>query len=155
MHIYAFTHLAGNNPHIKNSVEWRSYARPRPFTFKNYTYINMKSASIIILLLVAFSLVSTVSFGQTIKLTIPEQRPVIPKGYYSIGNNIEKLYAGRQLLTETLSTPVINKGYYAIESNNKKLSKKPGWRNQPAPRPVSKKGYYSIGNHEPKQKSNL
>ena len=106
----------------------------------------MKSSFII--LAVTFLLISMRSLGQTQNRKNSNSGPVITKGYYSIGNNSERLNTGTLIRTDSVSTPAITKGYYSIESNNAKLSKKQRWSNQPVKRPVSKKGYYSIGTNE-------
>ena len=81
---------------------------------------------------------------------------VITKGYYSIGNNAEKLSGpsswGLRIATDE-SYPSIQKGYYSIGNNRKKLGKQlvvegDGRRSTP----VITKGYYSIGRNSEKLK---
>jgi hypothetical protein len=69
------------------------------------------------------------------------------KGYYSIGNNAEKLQIQRD------NKPVdgffrAEKGYYAMDINRRKLRKSIKNNNAVKRRiPEIKKGYYSIGNN--------
>ena len=109
---------------------------------------NMKSKYIG--LSVAFLLVSIASFCQTVNSAKVTQGPIITKGYYSIGNNSQKLGPGLQLLSDTAAMPVVTKGYYSIESNKTKSPKKLRWFFQQGPRPTVTKGYYSIGNNAQK-----
>jgi hypothetical protein len=72
------------------------------------------------------------------------------KGYYSIGNNAEKLKIQRD------NKPVdsfvrAEKGYYNIQSNSAKLRRSLQEENTRHKRiPVITKGYYSIGNNSRK-----
>lgn len=76
------------------------------------------------------------------------------KGYYSIGNNAEKLKlhsndkAGDSFVR-------VEKGYYSIESNRKKLKTSTGKDTSNKKRfPVINKGYYSIGNNSARLEGN-
>jgi hypothetical protein len=79
---------------------------------------------------------------------------VVTKGYYSIGNNVEKLNRSSSGgITTSESYPTILKGYYAIGNNNRKSGKQlvvkgAGKRAMP----VITKGYYSIGRNSEKLK---
>ena len=68
------------------------------------------------------------------------------KGYYSIGNNSEKLTirAGDKRTDTFLCA---EKGYYSIQSNRNKLSLSLEKPNTHKPVRVINKGYYSIGNN--------
>lgn len=94
-----------------------------------------------------FLLISFVSAAQTNKT---KNRPVIIKGYYSIGNHSEKLPAATAVKTFPLATPpVVQKGYYSTESNRKKLPASYGIQ-VPKSRSKVTKGYYGIGNNHQK-----
>jgi hypothetical protein len=78
-----------------------------------------------------------------------QQPPVITKGYYSIGNNAQKLVtpSAPVLTTEaSAQSTAPAKGYFAIGNNRKKMATQtkinPGKR-----KVVVTKGYYSIGNN--------
>lgn len=82
----------------------------------------------------------------TISATVYSQE----KGYYSIGNNRDKLHMKMDAQQED-SFVRAEKGYYSIKANRKKLKKSlasndSGYRRIP---PVTK-GYYSIGNNSEK-----
>jgi hypothetical protein len=83
-------------------------------------------------------------------------KPVVTKGYYSIGNNAEKLSmqsASRPEVTTTESYPAKQKGYYSIGDNKKKLKKQLiAERTGKRSAPVVTKGYYSIGRNNEKLK---
>lgn len=69
------------------------------------------------------------------------------KGYYSIGNNAEKLkmHEGRKPADSFFRA---EKGYYSMETNRRKLRR--STENDTLHRkrvPAVKKGYYSIGNN--------
>jgi hypothetical protein len=76
------------------------------------------------------------------------------KGYYSIGNNAEKLKI--QADTKPADSFVrAEKGYYNIQANNTKLRRSlkedtSGYKKIP----VITKGYYSIGNNSRKLREN-
>jgi len=68
------------------------------------------------------------------------------KGYYSIGNNAEKL----NIYTNHMRTDSflrVEKGYYSIQSNQNKLRRSFGKADTQKPVRVINKGYYSIGNN--------
>jgi hypothetical protein len=73
----------------------------------------------------------------------------VKKGYYSIGNNVNKLNSQPAIKTsESNILPAVNKGYYSLNSNRQKLVrlyKLEYFQNRV---PVVKKGYYSIGANE-------
>ena len=79
---------------------------------------------------------------------------VVKKGYYSIGNNAEKLSKPTSLrISPDESFPAPQKGYFSIRNNNRKLGKT---HNVEMDRhrsiPVIRKGYYSIGRNNEKLK---
>lgn len=74
-------------------------------------------------------------------------RHILPKGYYSIGDNHKKLTKAFFKPADTFVFPVIGKGYYSIKDNNKKLGKQSVWFCRNTVPPVITKGYYSIGNN--------
>ncbi len=82
------------------------------------------------------------------------EHSVVTKGYYSIGNNAEKLSKSSSWgITTGESYPAIQKGYFSIGNNNRKLGKQlvvegEGVRSMP----VITKGYYSIGRNNEKLK---
>lgn len=70
------------------------------------------------------------------------------KGYYSIGNNAEKLKIRAEIKAPD-SLFQANKGYYSMEVNRNKLRRSTQKDNRHQKRvPAIKKGYYSIGNNE-------
>jgi hypothetical protein len=93
-----------------------------------------------------FLLISFVSTAQT---DTSKYRLVITKGYYSIGNNSEKLPAATVVKTFPLATPpVVQKGYYSMEADRKKLPVSYGIQVSKS-RFKATKGYYGIGyNHQ-------
>lgn len=91
------------------------------------------------------------SFISNAQTNSKNNRPVVTKGYYSIGNHSQKL-AIAVLKTFPLSTqPVIQKGYYSIESNRKNLPASSGVV-IPKNKTRVTKGYYGIGDHYKKLK---
>jgi hypothetical protein len=69
------------------------------------------------------------------------------KGYYSIGNNAEKLRI-QDGNNSADSFFRVEKGYYAMETNRKKLRRSTGKDTVHQKRiPAVRKGYYSIGNN--------
>ena len=81
----------------------------------------------------------------TILLSITAIATAQEKGYYSIGNNGEKLKISADVKAPD-SFLHAEKGYYAMEINRRKL-KKSSNKNAQADVPEVKKGYYSIGNN--------
>jgi len=70
----------------------------------------------------------------------------VKKGYYSIGNNVNKLNSQTAIkASESNIFPVVNKGYYSLNSNRKKLYRLYKLEHLQNRVPVVKKGYYSIG----------
>ena len=75
----------------------------------------------------------------------------VSKGYYSIGNNAEKLHNNGLTVVQTNTYYTAQKGYFTISENGYKLPKfyrvhRPSsGRNVPV-----KKGYYSIGSNNEK-----
>jgi hypothetical protein len=83
--------------------------------------------------------------------TAQENKPVVTKGYYAIGNNVQKLkrsFAAIQVQVGG-STTTVQKGYYNIGNNQDKLAA-PLQTVTPSTKPVIQKGYYSIGNNAEK-----
>ena len=84
----------------------------------------------------------------------------VTKGYYAIGNNIEKLDATPSGLTvqQTEGETDVRKGYYAIGNNSNKIKKqrviqdKDAGQTTPGKRTWPVKGYYGIGNNAEKLK---
>jgi hypothetical protein len=121
-----------------------------------YKTNNMKTLTLILttgFLFLCFSSYAQVKTDPENTHPYPESS-VVTKGYYSIGNNAEKL--GRSSswgITTGDSYPPIPKGYYSIGNNNRKLRKQlvikgEGKRSIP----VITKGYYSIGRNSEKLK---
>ena len=100
------------------------------------------------LLSIALLFVSIVSFSQTVDRT--NNKAEVTKGYYSIGNNADKIAVSQPIPSDKVVTPVVAKGYYSIEANNNKLSKKAVRLHAVGSRPATTKGYYSIGNNAQK-----
>ena len=76
------------------------------------------------------------------------------KGYYSIGNNKNKLKTNSE---NTAGDSFIraDKGYYSMEPNRTKLGKRVGVQHANYRRiPLVNKGYYSIGNNREKLSAN-
>ena len=77
--------------------------------------------------------------------------PVVNKGYYSIGNNAEKLAKCPDCCTQEGSVKVekqlSNKGYYAIGNNSTKLQAGKRSTGLNRVKPPVQKGYYAIGNN--------
>ncbi len=79
---------------------------------------------------------------------------VVTKGYYSIGNNTEKLSSPSSWEIATgESYPTIQKGYYSIGDNNRKLGKQLVVKvDRKRSAPLITKGYFSIGRNNEKLK---
>lgn len=87
------------------------------------------------------------SFISNAQINSKNNRPVITKGYYFIGNHAGMLPAAAAMKTFPLNTqPAIQKGYYAVESNRKNLPPVYGI-DVPKNRTRVVKGYYGIGDH--------
>ena len=100
---------------------------------------------------IILALISFVSNAQT--TTIKNNRTVVTKGYYSIGNNSEKLASTAIVKTVSLFTqPVTGKGYYSVESNRRKLPGSQGIDLSERKITPVRKGYYGIGNNNQKLK---
>ena len=80
--------------------------------------------------------------------------PTVTKGYYSIGNNGEKLNVPSSAGVEVNATePVVQKGYYSTPNNSKKPAEKHIVKKaEKKSLPVIKKGYYSIDSNREKEK---
>jgi hypothetical protein len=80
-----------------------------------------------------------------------ENKPVVTKGYYAIGNNAQKLKRPFPAIQIQVggSTTAVQKGYYNIGNNQDKLVA-PLQTVKPSTKPVIQKGYYSIGNNAEK-----
>jgi len=95
-----------------------------------------------------------ISFSSNAQTTIIKNNQVVAtKGYYSIGNNSQKLNTNTSIkLVPTFEHPVVAKGYYSLESNRRKLPwiyrvDTSGRKTTPV-----RKGYYGIGNNNQKLK---
>ena len=111
----------------------------------------MKSSYL--LLSVTFLLFSSLLLGQGVDHVKSHSRQAATKGYYSIGNNAQKLSPIKWLKPDTFLTTNITKGYHSIGSQTIKLPKKSGWFGKNIDKPLATKGYYSIGNNIPKPDS--
>lgn len=84
----------------------------------------------------------------------PANKPI--KGYYSIGNNAEKLTIQKSDVAQQFDVttyPIIPKGYYATGAHNQKLGTKIIQGREPLQKkPAITKGYYSIGKNATKIK---
>ncbi|TDH29015.1 hypothetical protein EXU57_02775 [Segetibacter sp. 3557_3] len=83
-----------------------------------------------------------------------KQQPTVPqvqKGYYSIGNNAQKLNGDQQVITPVTGTDAPRKGFFSLKPNARKLSTR-SVRLQTGGTPVVTKGYYAIGNNAEKLK---
>ena len=100
---------------------------------------------------IILALLSFVSNAQT--TTTKNNRTVVTKGYYSIGNNSEKLAFATIKTVPTVTQPAASKGYYSVESNRRKLATSPQGvdLSERKTTPV-RKGYYGIGNNNQKLK---
>ena len=88
-----------------------------------------------LLFTISFTLIYVITFAQ-------EKDPVIKKGYYSIGNNAQKLVALKHNNTAKKDSFLqVQKGYYSIGNNNRKLPRSSG---KTSIRPPEQKGFYSI-----------
>lgn len=85
---------------------------------------------------------------------VSKQKPVVTKGYYSIGNNAQKLKSKElpiQLVEVTnINESITQKGYYSIKRNDSNRKKQFFIQVQDKKVPVINKGYYSIGNNAKK-----
>jgi hypothetical protein len=109
----------------------------------------MKRRILIPTMILAF--VSFASNAQTI--TTKENRTVVTKGYYFIGNNSEKLASAETIKTVALpAQPVAQKGYYSVESNRRKLPASQGINLSERKTIPVRKGYYGIGDNDQKLK---
>lgn len=105
----------------------------------------MKSNTIT--LLTGFLILSLVSNGQQVDPGKKRETPVHTKGYYSFGNNAQKIRSTPLIAADTLTSPVITKGFYSIGTNKGKLPKHLNWFREINKKTVITKGYYSIGDH--------
>lgn len=104
----------------------------------------MKSYTVI--LLTSFLILSLVSCGQQVDPGKTKKAPVL-KGYYSIGNNADKIRSTSLIDADMLTSAGVTKGFYSIKANKGKLPKRLTWFRTTNPKPVITKGYYSIGDH--------
>lgn len=118
----------------------------------------MKAKALIMVLCIAGT---TASAQEKAIRTKPQPAAFAPvtKGYYAIGNNIEKLDATPSGLTvqQTEGETNVRKGYYAIGNNSSKIKKQQVIQDKeasqaPAKRTWPMKGYYGIGNNAEKLK---
>ena len=106
------------------------------------------------LVLSGFVLFTTVIAIAQQKEAPKKQPPAVTKGYYSIGNNAQKLVTPSHpaLTTEVSAQPEAPaKGYFAIGNNRKKMATRTTLVSSNR-KPVVTKGYYSIGNNAAKLK---
>ena len=98
-------------------------------------------------------LTPTQAHKQSLLLREQSKGPQVGKGYYSIGNNSEKLYRNKQVAISTdekVSRRAARKGYYTIAENDEKLQT-PLVTIETKKAPVTvQKGYYSVGNNAAK-----
>lgn len=92
-------------------------------------------------------MLSFVTNGQQGEPGKTRETSVSTKGYYSIGNNTEKIRFATPIAADTFTSAVITKGFYSIEANKEKLPKRLTWYRKTNQKPVITKGYYSIGDH--------
>ena len=97
----------------------------------------MKSSCLLLSFVLLF--VSTTSSGQIADHSKSDYRPLVNKGYYSIGDNYKKPKVRPQVGVDSLVVPTTTKGYNSISP-----PKKSAWFFKQAPRPKINKGYYSI-----------
>lgn len=81
-------------------------------------------------------------------------KQVVAKGYYSIGNNAQKLKS-KELPVQVVeaaetNTSAIQKGYYSIRRNDSNRKKQFIIQAGDRKAPIVSKGYYSIGNNAKK-----
>jgi hypothetical protein len=105
-------------------------------------------------ILMSTMILALLSFVSNAQTTITKNnRTIATKGYYSIGNNSEKLASTATVKTVPLFTqPVARKGYYSVESNRRKLPVLQGIDLLERKTTPVKKGYYGIGNNNQKLK---
>ena len=72
-----------------------------------------------------------------------QQKTIATKGYYSIGNETEKVNS-KSLDIKYGNPPKVAKGYYSIGNHNEKLPKPITVVVTTTPKPVANKGYYNI-----------
>jgi hypothetical protein len=111
----------------------------------------------VLFLIFSFLSISFLSFSQS--NNGKPQKTSVGKGYYSIGNNIEKLdfASGNNDVTVSRKGAYrnIQKGYYAIGNNREKLGRQiviEGTGIAGKKRTINK-GYYSIGDNTEKLKN--
>lgn len=98
-----------------------------------------------------FALMSFLSNAQT--TTTKNNQTIVTKGYYSIGNNSEKLASTATVtLGPSFTHPVAQKGYFSVESNRRKLPASQGINLSGRKTTPVRKGYYGIGNNNQKLK---
>jgi hypothetical protein len=112
----------------------------------------MRIYTLVMSVVLSFSITTAMAQDKTPRTT---QYPVVTKGYYSIGNNAQKLGISRPLAVKPVSITgaEFNKGYYSIGKNWQKLPAEAGFIPVSTTRPVATKGYYSIGNNAEKLKN--
>ncbi|MCY7421004.1 MAG: hypothetical protein LH478_04590 [Chitinophagaceae bacterium] len=89
-----------------------------------------------------------------------QNKPVISKGYYAIGNNAQKLATNSTIpircdsieTSATINKQTVTKGYYSIADNNNKLLRQQQKYTTTLPSKVGK-GYYAIGDNHKKLKN--
>lgn len=83
-------------------------------------------------------------------LMAQEKQSPVKKGYYSIGNNQDKLPQTKLRMERAEDAPSVTKGYYSIANNNEQLQK--GFAlNLNGQTPKTNKGYYGIKSKARKQ----
>lgn len=98
-------------------------------------------------MLPAFLVVQTLNLSAQEKNTATDNptRPVVTKGYYSIGNNAAKLPQPKAAIQRETGTthPEVAKGYHSIGTNNTKLPAQKRIKHGGTKKKAAK-GYYSI-----------
>lgn len=98
----------------------------------------------LLLLAFSFSAAPFFSFGQTVDTVKTLRRTDVTKGYYAIGDNVQKLNRVKPPLVPATSAPETKKGYRSINAPVKKSAALRVVVGRPGTRPVTGKGYYSI-----------
>jgi len=100
-------------------------------------------------MLMGLLLLSTLVHAQT-----HNQQQTVTKGYYSIGNNAQKLKSNKLPIHVVEATDTnalsIQKGYYSIKRTDSNRKKQFIIQVGNRTAPVVSKGYYSIGNNAKK-----
>ncbi len=98
-------------------------------------------------------LTPTQAHKQSLLLREQAKGPQVSKGYYSIGNNSEKLYRNKKAATtddDKVTRRAARKGFYSVAENSEKLNTPMGTIETNKGRRELQKGYYSVGNNADK-----